>query len=44
MFEFVVLAVNWAITVTNNEFVTFYFIKIIRTFVKTNSNLTCGSF
>ena len=40
--EFVVLAVNWATAVTNNEFVSFLF--LIETFVKTNSNLMCGSF
>ena len=39
---FVVLAVNWATTVTNNQFVSFLF--LIETFVKTNSNLICGSF
>ena len=38
--EFVVLAVTWSTTVTNNEFVSFCFLK---TLVKTNSNLICDS-
>ena len=39
--EFVVLAVNWATTFTNNEFVRFFLIK---DFVKTNKNLMGDSF
>ena len=42
--EFVVLAVNWAITVTNNQQRVCKIMFLIRTFVKTNSNLMCGSF
>ena len=42
--EFVVLAVNWAITVTNNQQRVCNIKFLIRTFVKTNSNLMWGSF
>ena len=41
--EFAVLAVNWATAVTNQQRVCKFFF-LIGTFVKTNSNLMCGSF
>ena len=42
--EFVVSAVNWAITVTNNQQRVCKIMFLIRTFVKANINLMCGSF
>ena len=40
--EFVIFAVNWAIYHSYQQ--VFKFLFLIRTFVKENSNLMCGSF